>query len=763
MIMMRLYPLVLCLVFLSCQLSAEVVAGIELDSLERPSGVQLNSREILKERSARRNVRSALRLITEGETQAKTEDGFSKLLNKSIDKSDVREAGKKKSAAGEARLKQAAAALQEIYATAQARAELTFEARNEGLLYEWTSTDGRTLSARFISMSGNNINVMTAAGDKYAIPLERLIENDRSVAKIFEVGRGFNATGFLETIASGNISQLEYFIDAGFQPPQAIHGEAFLKCISLEQNASMLQRLIDLGLNVNSHSANGTTPLSQAVQAGKLGVVRVLLSADADPLQRDTGDPAFAPITWALHKGDPVIVAMLFEHSKEQFGDVLSSLSVSVNSLLFKPISLEQAKKLQEIMNGTKLPYADLQAFKLSLPGLEITISDLEKVMIAKELRPLVISYHSCGFYRHTIRRNQEYIRSLIEVWEQQHNAGEYAASYSLALAYLEGWGDLVPPDRAREYLTTAIAGEHTPSMILMGELFEAGQLGEVNIAKAYDLYRQAAGLSDPLGMVKLGHCYEQGLFVEQDLKKAVVWYERATENGSQEGMAQLGRCYLNGIGVRKDERFGLEWYYKAAEANNLSAMSFLGEALLNGSSGIRENTKEGINWLKRAAEFGELSALVPLAIAYSDGTVGEDLSLANTYLEEAAERGDTEAMYLFANNLRNGYGIAKNNKRAFEWYQKAANNEHLEAINQLAVFYSSGMGVAQNQRKAFELFKQASSLGNMDATANLAISYARGLGTPVNKDESARLYLKVINSNDASAKEILKLLTEEN
>lgn len=759
--MIRTYCILFYLLFTFVQLSGEEVAGVDAQNLERPSGISLNSDEILKEKRLKRDIRAAFRQINVGEKEADRKDDFSQLEQRTIDKSDVRERGRKRIAEGKVRLEKAAKELQEIYSAARERAELTSEARSKGLVHEWTSTDGRTLTAAFVKRDRDAVTVMTDEGMEFALPRERLVKTDWYVAKILDAGRGFNTSGFLDTVASGNTSVLKFFIESGFQPPEKIHGEAFLECIALEQSNAILQLLIDYGLNVNSYSADGTSPLSQAVRAGKPAAVRILLSAGADPLLRDTAEPKLAPIVWSLHKWDSDIARQLFNHEREELGDILASLSSVLDTKHFKPISLETAENLQEVLKGKELPYFELQKFRLSLLGLRMTISDMEKVMISKELRPLVINYHTFGFYRHTIRRNQEYIDSLLEVWEQQHEEGEYAASYTLALAYLDGWDGLEDTQAAEGYLEVAILGDHTPSMILMGEIFEAGLLGEKNLYSAYDLYRQAAELNDPLGMVKLGHCYEEGVSVDQDSGRAIVWYERAIKNGSTEGMAQLGRCYLNGIGVEKDARLGLEWYQKAAEANNLSAMFFLGKELLLGKD-IREDTEEGLKWLKRAAVFGELSALVPLGVAYSDGTVRTDLELANSYFEEAAERGDVQAMYLFANNLRDGAGISKDPERAFEWYEKAAENNYLEAINELAVCYSSGRGVEQNQRKAFKLFKRASLQGHMQATANLAVCYAKGLGVGVDEDEAARLSLGVINSNDADAKQILKLLPQD-
>ena len=753
--------LVLLFLPLICTTSfSETVGGIDLETLERPGDVALNSQEILNEQSARRSIREALRLISDGKVEAETEDDFSKLLDKTIDKSDVREAGRAKIKEGEKMLAQAAARLKEIYAGARERAELTEEARNRGMMHEWTSTDGRTLNAGFVSLADESVTVVVQTGDEYTIPLERLVKRDSWVAKIFDLGRGFDTTGFLKTIESGSIKELDYYVKAGFEPPREVHGEAFLKAIELDQDERVLQRLIELGLEVNSTSSAGRSPLSHAVLKADLPAVRILLQNEADPLIRDSEAPALSPIVWSLHKWEPVITTLLFKFSEDTLDGFLSSLSGFVSKDYFQPVSLETAKKIQDIVSGKTFPHEEVQALKLSLISLDRTISAFERVMMVKEMRPLVISFHNFGFYRYTIRRNQEFIDSLIEVWKKQHEAGEHAASYSLALAFLDGWGRPKDPEVALQYLNSAIAGGHSPSMILMGEIYEQGLLGEVDADRAYQYYLDAVGQNDPLGMVKVGHCYEQGLSVARDPRKAVVWYERAIESGSTEGMAQLGRCYLEGIGVVQNTRLGTEWYAKAAEANNPSAMFFLGKALLRGED-MRKDTKAGIKWLQQAADFGELAALVPLGIAFSDGTVREDLRTANLYFREAAERGDAEAMYLFANNLRDGNGIRKDETQAFQWYQRAAAQGHLEALNQLAVCYSSGVGVEPNQKKAFDLFERASKRGHMQATANLAIRYANGLGVPVDKDASARLYLQVMNSNDSTAKQMLRILED--
>lgn len=756
--MLRIVPL-FCALLISAELAAETIAGIDLSTLERPAGLQLSYQIGLQEQAAKRNIRKALDMIKVGRSEEATEDYYSKFADKTIDKSSVRQSGAKKIREGEELLQSAAESLLAIYETAQVRAESIAEADSSGLFYEWTSLDDRKLKAKFVELAGNNMTVMNDAGTEFLIPLDKIVEEDRIVAKIMQSGIGFNDDGFLDAVSSGSLSQIQDFVDAGFEPSTEIFGDALGASIR-EQNMSMLDQLIELGLDVNAYTQDGFTPLSLAVQEEQSVTVSKLLALGAKPFQSDTTAPNFNSLEWAINKGDSSIINRLVMTHEEELSDFMLSIVQFAETIAFKPVDIEKVKELKAIEDGKNISNEELQAFKLSLFGLEPTITDLEKVIVDRELRPLTTWYYAYDFYKHTIDQNQEYIDSLIGQWEERDRDGDSAASYSLALAYVNGWWNLNDPDRAVRLLESASEKKHTKSMILLGDIILEGVILERDPYKAYDYYRSAAELNDLLGMVRLGECYEQGLHVEESPRKAFVWYERATEGGTTEGMAQLGRCYLNGIGVMQNTKLAMDWYEKAAAANNLSAMRFLGEALLSGA-GMRTNPKKGVEWLKRAAEFGDRDAYLQLGIAYTDGSVREDPRAAADYFMQAAERGSSEGMYQIANYLRDGVGVAKDQPKAYEWYKQAAERDHLEALNQLAVCYSSGTGVNQNPKKAFELFSKASNQGHMQARANLALCYAKGLGVNVDTDKAARLSLEVANSNDSAAKEVLKLLSE--
>lgn len=707
-------------------------------------------------------AREAHRMIEEGENAATTEDKYSKLTKQKQDLSRFREAGREKIKEGEKILEEVAENLASLYASAAARNEKLEDARSGGFMRTWTNTEGQSVEAAFIKLQGDQLTIQTPTGDNFVIPLDKLQLKDQKIAKIFDAGSNLDEEGFLKTVATGNDTQVQRFFDVGYVPSNEVYADALTLAVKNgKEGTSMLKYLISLKLGINAHNSAGLTALSTAVIAGAEDVVSILLRAGASPTTADNTPEQLNPLLWALHKGNAAIAQQLAQQliqERVKLSENVEGLMMLAENNELKPIPLEMIVKLRAIDAGENISLEEEIAFKLKLFGLSPTIAGMERVMIDRNYRPLVVVYHNFEFYEHTLDRNREYISEIILIWEELDDKGNTGAAYSLALTELNGWYGRSNPRKAIDYLEKGAKKGHSPSMVLLGKIHEAGQHLEKNDYSTFDYYRKAAEIGDSSGMVQLGHCYEKGIYVEKDPKKAFIWYERAVEAGSPEGMAQLGRCLMEGIGTYQDQRSALDWYKKAAEARNLSAMYYLGEALLQGR-GSRANNNQGVLWLERAADFGDPPAMQRLGQVYSDGTLQVDKKLAFQYFREAAENGQVESMFQTADRLAKGIGVQQNQTAAISWYEKAVDNGHVEATKELAVCYSNGQGVARDVNKAFTLFKDAAEQNNIEAIANLSVFYAKGLGTPVNEEESTRLSLKVVNSGNAKAKAILELL----
>ena len=94
--------------------------------------------------------------------------------------------------------------------------------------------------------------------------------------------------------------------------------------------------------------------------------------------------------------------------------------------------------------------------------------------------------------------------------------------------------------------------------------------------------------------------------------------------------------------------------------------------------------------------------------------------------LKAAADKGHKKAQYRMGRAFDKGNGVAEDNVRAFQWYQKAAAQGYHKGQYQLGRCYKKGKGVAEDDEKAFQLFQKAAAQDNADAELALARHYIK-------------------------------------
>ena len=119
-----------------------------------------------------------------------------------------------------------------------------------------------------------------------------------------------------------------------------------------------------------------------------------------------------------------------------------------------------------------------------------------------------------------------------------------------------------------------------------------------------------------------------------------------------------------------------------------------------NFSLGALLGTKAG---LLKAAEEGNSEAMVRVGDAYYHGSKDFPLErgYASLWFERAAESGNPEGMFRFAEILRWGEGRLQNLKEAETWYRRAAELGHAKARAWLIHAYETGDGTARNPMEA--------------------------------------------------------------
>lgn len=93
---------------------------------------------------------------------------------------------------------------------------------------------------------------------------------------------------------------------------------------------------------------------------------------------------------------------------------------------------------------------------------------------------------------------------------------------------------------------------------------------------------------------------------------------------------------------------------------------------------------------------------------------------------------------------LKGGNGVAKDVKKAVEWFEKAAEQGDADAQYNLGKCYAKGIGVPKDMRKAAAYFTQAAEQGSMDGQNDLAMCCYTGDGIARDEGKAVALWQKL-------------------
>ncbi|KAK8836822.1 hypothetical protein M9Y10_037346 [Tritrichomonas musculus] len=265
-------------------------------------------------------------------------------------------------------------------------------------------------------------------------------------------------------------------------------------------------------------------------------------------------------------------------------------------------------------------------------------------------------------------------------------------------------------------------------------------------------------------------------MLFEEDEDKAIEYYKRSIEKGNSDAMKKYADIIYES---NKEEAF--KYYKMAVDKGNTSAMNIYAIMLYKGE-GCESNKEEAINTYKEAIKKGNISSITTFAdILYKDDNKPE----AAYYFKMAADQGDDEAMFKYANMLRKGDGISFSKGRAVKYYKKAIDKGNIKAIETYAKMLEIGDCVPENKEESLYYYKlaneatvgklsktrnkdnnkagsekeeEASSLksladeGDVNAMFNYAVLVEKGDGIDANKEEAIKYYKMAIEKGDASA-----------
>jgi len=115
-----------------------------------------------------------------------------------------------------------------------------------------------------------------------------------------------------------------------------------------------------------------------------------------------------------------------------------------------------------------------------------------------------------------------------------------------------------------------------------------------------------------------------------------------------------------------------------------------------------------------------------------------EDRALGLSWLNKAADAGDTEAAYTLGTDYMNGTGVAQDDEKAFALVSKAAQAGKMEAQGTLGYLYSSGRGAPKDTYQGVVWTVKAAEQGGVTSLFNIARDYSEGAGLPQDNDKAA-------------------------
>jgi TPR repeat protein len=136
-------------------------------------------------------------------------------------------------------------------------------------------------------------------------------------------------------------------------------------------------------------------------------------------------------------------------------------------------------------------------------------------------------------------------------------------------------------------------------------------------------------------------------------------------------------------------------------------------------------------------------------------------LHKAAFYNEKAAKAGNPMAMYDTGLNYEYGQGVQQDIKIALQWLQKSAEAKFAPAYTELGNIYNFGSyGIERDQKKSFEYYEKGAELGENKSKAALADFYIEGKLVEKDLDKARSLYQeafsniqeKAVIENDVSA-----------
>jgi localization factor PodJL len=234
-------------------------------------------------------------------------------------------------------------------------------------------------------------------------------------------------------------------------------------------------------------------------------------------------------------------------------------------------------------------------------------------------------------------------------------------------------------------------------------------------------------------------------------LLAAVAAYGAQRQVASLPGISLLGNFLVPEMISEAETRAGVDPHHALATGSIAPLTS--GEA--DTGAGVSEAlpAKIGPESLLKAAIAGDPTAQFVVAGRYLDGrAVARDERLAAQWYDRAAKQGLAAAQYRLGSMYEHGRGVANDREQAKSWYERAAGQGNINAMHNLAVLHADAGRGERNYQMAAKWFHKAAERGLKDSQFNLAVLSEQGLGVARSPQEAVFWYSLAAAQGDSEA-----------
>ncbi|CAO3643464.1 unnamed protein product [Mucor fragilis] len=247
----------------------------------------------------------------------------------------------------------------------------------------------------------------------------------------------------------------------------------------------------------------------------------------------------------------------------------------------------------------------------------------------ASKQNHLESTYRAGVCYEIGIGTRKDYGRAM-SFYRKAATQSHVASMYKLAIILMRSYcGQTINMKEALTWLqrAAALANTQNPHAMYALAMFQFSQeFAEHTIADssyALELLHSSAQMEHLPSQVKLGELYEMGGhgLVQVDDALSIYWYTRAAEQGSADAALALSSWYLTGSSgiLAQSDREAYLWARKAASCQladrwTTAKAYFLVGMYVENRIGVSEtSTEEAAVWFERSAALGHLNAMAML------------------------------------------------------------------------------------------------------------------------------------------------------